>query len=132
MKTLTIAGLTLALLAGSALAEANAQATQPPASPPAAGQLSAPPPPGVTPPPLPPGGPQADMDDAGAPPAPPPPGGPGPRGNRPPPPPSTSAHFHLQRGDAMVDVKCAEVESMKACGDLALQMVDRLQATAKP
>jgi hypothetical protein len=32
----------------------------------------------------------------------------------------------------MVDIKCAEGESMKACGDLALQMVDRLQGIAKP
>jgi hypothetical protein len=129
MKTLTIAGLTLALFAGGALAEANAQAPQPAAGPPAAGQPPAPPP-GVAPPPPPPGGPQADMDDAGAPPPPPPPGAPAPRGIRPP-PPSNTAHFHLQRGDAMVDVNCAEGESMKACGDLALQMVDRLQGMTK-
>ena len=60
------------------------------------------------------------------------PGGPGPRGQRPPPPPpSRAAHFRLQRGDAMVDVKCADEEPMKVCADLALQMVDRLQ-TLKP
>ena len=82
------------------------------------------------PPPL--GGPEAGLDDMGAPP-PPPPGGPGPRGQRPPPPPpSRAAHFRLQRGDAMVDAKCADEESMKACAELALQMVDRLQTIAKP
>jgi hypothetical protein len=31
----------------------------------------------------------------------------------------------------MVDVKCADDEQMKACADLALQMVDQLQ-TLKP
>ena len=54
--------------------------------------------------------------------------GPGPRGQlarRP--PPARAAHFRLQRGDALVDVKCADEEPMKACADLALQMVDRLQ-----
>jgi hypothetical protein len=66
-------------------------------------------------------------------PPPPPPGGPGPRGNRPPPPPPfRAAHFRLQRGDAMVDVKCADDEQMKVCVDLTLQMVDRLQTMLKP
>jgi hypothetical protein len=32
----------------------------------------------------------------------------------------------------MVDVKCADEEPMKVCADLALQMIDRLQAMPKP
>ena len=63
-------------------------------------------------------------------PPPPPPGGPGPRGQRP--LPERAAHFRLQRGDALIDVKCADEEPMKACAELALQMVDRLQAPTKP
>jgi hypothetical protein len=66
------------------------------------------------------------------PPPPPPPGGPGPRGQRPPPLPERAAHFRLQRGDAMVDVKCADDEQMKVCADLTLQMVDRLETMLKP
>jgi hypothetical protein len=62
----------------------------------------------------------------GQPPSPPAPG------MAPPPPPERAAHFRLQRGDALIDVKCADEESMKACGDLALQMVDRLQALPQP
>ena len=133
MKTLMIAGLTAALLTGCTLAQANAQAPQPPAGPPPFAQPPAPPPPGAAPPPLP-AREDADADDAVAPPPPPPPGGPGPRGLRrpPPPPPPRAAHFRLQRGDAVVDVKCSDDEPMKACGDLALQMIDRLQVTAKP
>jgi hypothetical protein len=142
MKALLISGLTLALLTGGAFAQAGGQppappaqgavAPVPPAPPPAgiaAAQPSAAPLPGVQPPPPPPGGPEAGDDLDGPPP--PPPGGPGPRGQRPPPPPR-AAHFRLQRGDAMVDVKCADGEPMRACADLALQMVDRLQAMQQP
>jgi hypothetical protein len=142
MKTLLISGMTLALLTGGAFAQATAQ----PPAPPAAGAAAPPPPPpradgvaGARPPappapgaaaPPPPGGPDAEADDADGPPPPP---GPGPRGRRPPPPPpSKAAHFRLQRGDAMVEVKCADDEPMKLCADLALQMVDRLQAMARP
>jgi hypothetical protein len=74
----------------------------------------------------------AEGDDIDGPPPPPPPGAPGPRGQRPPPPPERAAHFRLQRGDVLVDVKCADQESMKTCADLALQMVDRLQTLSKP
>jgi hypothetical protein len=63
---------------------------------------------------------------------PPRPNGPGPQGHRPPPPPSKAAHFLLRRGDAIVDVKCADDEQMKVCADLTLQMVDRLQTMLKP
>jgi hypothetical protein len=56
-------------------------------------------------------------------------GGPGPDGRRmPPPPPPRGAHIHLQRGDLVLDVKCADDEPTKSCGDTALQMLDRVQA----
>ncbi len=132
MKRLMMAGVTLAFLAGGALA----QAAPPPAPPGQAGMrtplpptgtpLPAPAQPGMQPPP-PPGGPAAMMDDAGGPP-PPPPGGPGARRPPPPPPPSRAAHFHLEHGDTALDVKCADDEPMKACGDLTLQLLDKLQA----
>lgn len=85
-------------------------------------------------PPPPPGGPRPGPE-VGAPP-PPPPGdprrGPGPDGPPPPPPPppppSRAAHIVLERGDARLDVKCADDDSTKACADVALQMLDRLAA----
>ena len=135
MKKLMIAGLALAVLTGGALAQNAAPATPAVPAPVAAPEPKAPPPP------LP--GAEAAMDDAGpGTPPPPPPGGP--RGNRPPPPPpgafrgppppppSRAAHFRLERGDSALDVKCAEDEPMKACADIALQMLDRLQALPKP
>jgi hypothetical protein len=76
-------------------------------------------------------GPGAEVGDMNGPPPPPPPGGPAPRGLRPP-PPERAAHFRLQRGDALLDVKCADEEPMKTCADLALQMIDRLQTLSKP
>ena len=81
-------------------------------------------------PPPPPGGPRPGPE-AGAPP--PPPGdprrGPGPDGPPPPPPPpppSRAAHIVLQRGDARVDVKCADDDTTKACADVTLQMLEKL------
>ena len=56
---------------------------------------------------------------AGAPPAPPKP------------PHSKAAHFILQDGDALVDVKCADDESMKICADITLQILDKLVALPK-
>jgi hypothetical protein len=136
MKALLLSGLTLALLTGGALAQANGQPPAPPAPgmtaplPPAPGLAPPPPPPpGVAPAPM---GRGAEGDDIDGPPPPPPPGGPGPRGQRPPPPPERAAHFRLQRGDALVDVKCADEEPMRTCADLALHMIDRLQALSKP
>jgi hypothetical protein len=136
MKALLLSGLTLALLSGGALAQANGQPPAPSAPgmiappPPAPGLAPPPPPPpGVAPPPM---GPGAEAGDMDGPPSPPPPGAPGPRGQRPPPLPERAAHFRLQRGDALVDVKCADEEPMKTCADLALQMVDRLQTLSKP
>jgi hypothetical protein len=137
MKALLLSGLPLALLTGGALAQVSGQ----PSAAPALGMASPPPPPtpGLAPPPPPPPGvapppvgPGAEAGDMDGPPPPLPPGGPGPRGQRPSPPPEKAAHFRLQRGDALLDVKCADEEPMKACADLALQMVDRLQALPKP
>jgi hypothetical protein len=122
MKTLLISSLAFAMLAGGAWAE-----TPPPPPPGPAPGMKAPPPP-------PPGGPDA-MDEG--PDGPPPPPG-GPRGRRPPPPPppSKAAHFRIEHGDTVVDVKCADEEPAKTCGDFTLQLLDRVQtpapAPAKP
>ncbi|MEE7489076.1 hypothetical protein MOTC310_00690 [Methylobacterium oryzae] len=51
-----------------------------------------------------------------------------PDGPPPPPPPSRAAHIVLERGDARVDVKCADDDTTKACADVSLQMLDRLAA----
>jgi hypothetical protein len=134
MKALLLSGFVIALLTGGAFAQANGQPPTPPAPgmaappPPAPGLAPlSPPPPGVAPPPM---GPGAEAGDTDGPP--PPPAGPAPRGQRPPPPPERAAHFRLQRGDALLDVKCADEGPMKTCADLALQMVDRLQTLSKP
>jgi hypothetical protein len=105
---------TIALLSAAAILAASAAAAQP-----------APPPAGPRPGP-----------EAGAPP-PPPPGGPhgGPRGQRggpDAPPPPKAAHFRLERGDTALDVKCAADEPMRACADIALQLLDKLAALPAP
>ncbi len=138
MKRLMMTGLSLAVLTGAAFAQA---APPPPPAPPGQAGTRVPLPPTGTPlpapaqpgmqPPPPPGGSDAMMDDAGV--MPPPPGGPrggpaGPGTRRPPPPPSRAAHFHVQSYDTVLDVKCADDEPMKACGDLTLQLLDKLQA----
>ncbi|MDX7951212.1 hypothetical protein P7D22_08480, partial [Lichenihabitans sp. Uapishka_5] len=57
----------------------------------------------------------------------------GPQGHRPPPPPpSRAAHFRIERGDTGLDVKCADDEPMKSCADIALQLLDKIQALPKP
>ncbi|MBX5157989.1 hypothetical protein HJB86_28840 [Rhizobium sp. NZLR3b] len=137
MQRLLLSGLALAALAGTAFAQ------QPPAPPPAGAPPVAADPASPPPPPPPPasgdnepmtGGPDArpgdrpddrwhgsrgDMgfrDDRGF------------RGHRPPPPPpSKAAHFRIEDGDTRIDLKCAEDEPMKACADLLLQVMDRLQ-----
>jgi hypothetical protein len=48
------------------------------------------------------------------------------------PPPGKAAHFILQDGDAMVDVKCADDEPMKTCAEITLQILDKLVALPKP
>lgn len=78
--------------------------------------------------------------EAGAPPS-PPPGGrrPGPEAGAPPPPggsrrgpdappPPKGAHFRFERGDARINVKCADDEPMKACADITLQLLDKLSS----
>jgi hypothetical protein len=119
MKAVMISGLALTLLAGAALADT-------PAPPPP----DAPPAPGVrAPPPSPPGGPDA-MDEGPGGPLPPPVG---PHGRRPPPPPpSKAAHFRVEDGNIVIDVKCADDEPMKACADFTLQMLDRVRTLPKP
>lgn len=115
MRTLTLTALLVALGATAALA----QAPPPPPGGSAGARpgMDAPPPP----PPPPPGGPRGAMD------GPPPPPGMRP----PPPPPSKAARFRVEQGDMKVDVKCADDEPMKACGDIAIQMIDKI-ATPKP
>jgi len=44
------------------------------------------------------------------------------------PPPSKAAHFRLRRGDALIDVKCADDEPMKACVDAASVLLDKAAA----
>lgn len=83
--------------------------------------------------PPPPRGPRPGPEADAPPPPPPPPGGPrrGPDGPPPPPPPSKAAHFIFERGDARIDVKCADDEPTKACADTITQLLDKLQ-TMKP
>jgi hypothetical protein len=139
MKKLLVSGLALVLLTGGAFAQALPQ----PQPPPAAGAAAPPPPPpeglAATRPPAPPAPGLAPLPPPGEAESGPgdmgeelPPGGTGPQSHRPPPPPSKAAHFRLQRGGAIVDVKCADDEQMKVCADLTLQMVDRLQTMLKP
>ncbi|THF49323.1 hypothetical protein [Allorhizobium terrae] len=126
MKRYVMSALALAALTGTAFAQ------QPPAPPAPAG---APPAADAVMPPPPPGGP-ADPQDRAAPP-PPPPRGPegamGPRGHRPPPPPppSKAAHFRVEDGETKIDIKCADDEPMKACADILLQVIDRLNGPAQ-
>ncbi|WSG94125.1 hypothetical protein U8P76_15760 [Rhizobium johnstonii] len=134
MQRLLLSGLALAALAGTAFAQ------QPPA-PPSAGTPPAAAEPGSPPPPPSPStadddeqmtdrrdarpgdrpdyrwhGRRGDMGFRGF------------RGHRPPPPPpSKAAHFRIEDGNTRIDLKCAEDEPMKACADLLLQVMDRLQ-----
>lgn len=102
---------TAALLGATALLFATAAVAQPAPPPPDAPRGGS-----MAPPPPPPGGPRRGPD------APPPP---------PPPPPSKGAHFIVERGEARIDVKCADDEPMKACADITLQLLDKL-STLKP
>jgi hypothetical protein len=47
------------------------------------------------------------------------------------PPPSKGAHFRFKKGDAMVDIKCADDEPMKACVDAGSALLDKLMAAPK-
>lgn len=118
MNRLIASGLALALSTSAALAQAAAPGAPPP------------PPMGLRGPP--PGMPGAMIDDGQG--GPPPPGGM--RGMRPPPhAPSKAAHLHIEHGDTALDIKCPEDEPLKACADLTLQLLDKLQTlpmAAKP
>ena len=122
MKAFLTAALTLAMLTGGALAQAAAPSPAPAGMTPPPASAAPPPVSTRVPPPPPPSGPA--VADDGGPGAPPPEGA---RGHHPPPPPPKSAHIHLQHGDTMLDVKCADDEPMTSCADLTLKMLDRLQ-----
>ncbi|CAA2158688.1 hypothetical protein MBRA_03948 [Methylobacterium brachiatum] len=120
VRPLALAGAAALLLGTAAIAQ-----TPPPGGPRPGPEAGAPPPPpravpGAVPVrtgrPAAPGGPQR---------------GPGPDGPPPPPPPPKGAHFRLERGDTRIDVKCADEDSMKACADITLQLVDKL-GTLRP
>lgn len=127
MKLFLASSVALALMTGAVLAQTTpAPAGMTQAAPPVAVAPMADPD-GMAPPPPPPGGPRAggpgSMADRG-------PGGPeGRRG--PPPPPPRGAHIDLQRGDLRLNLQCAEGESTKTCADLALQMLDHVQAAPR-
>ena len=46
-------------------------------------------------------------------------------------PPSKAAFFHFQKGDARVDIKCAEDEGTKACIEGASALFDKLAPQPK-
>ena len=111
MRKYVLSILLMTALTGTAMAQ------QPPAPPPPA-----------------PGGPEhVNADRAG-----PPPVGPegdmGPRGHRPPPPPppSKAAHFRIEDGPKVIDIKCADDEPMKACADILSQVLDRMSGPMQP
>ncbi|MBY5620524.1 hypothetical protein [Rhizobium leguminosarum] len=133
MQRFLLSGLALAALAGTTFA-------QQPSAPPSAGTPPAAAEPGSPPPPPSPSAPDDDEQMTDRPDAPP---GDRPdyrwhgrrgdmgfrgfRGHRPPPPPSKAAHFRIEDRNTRIDLKCAEDEPMKACADLLLQVMDRLQ-----
>ena len=46
-------------------------------------------------------------------------------------PPSSAAHFRFRKDDALVDIKCADNESTKACTDAATALLDKLATQPK-
>ncbi|WP_026330749.1 hypothetical protein [Agrobacterium sp. 10MFCol1.1] len=107
MKKLVIAGAAFLIAAGSSFAQ---QPPPPPGPADAGSRADAPPPP----PPPGPGGPrEAGWRD-------------GPHGRRMPPPPSKAAHFRIEDGERKIDVKCADDEPMKACADIMMQLIDKM------
>lgn len=108
-RLLLLAGLTLSLAAGAAVAQDT-----PPPAPPAAGDAMTPPPP---PPPEGPRGPEEAMKGEKW--------HRGPEGRRPP-PPSKAAHYRVETDDVKIDLKCADDEPAKACADLLMQTIDKL------
>lgn len=122
MKTYILSAVALAALAGTAFAQ------QPPAPPPAGAPVPAVD--AASPPPAP--GSDAQPRDYAAPSSRGPEEGLGPHAHRPPlPPPSKAAHFRIEDGETKIDVKCADDEPMKACSDIVLSLMDRLEAPAR-
>ena len=117
MNKFIIAGTAFLLAAGSTLAQEPAPPPPPPATAQTEPMADAPPPP---PKPMP-NGPKDGGPRHG-----------GPRdGMRermmmPPPPPSKGAHFRIEQGETKIDIKCADDEPMKACGDLLMQLIDKI------
>jgi len=120
MKALLISSLAIAVLVGGAWAQTP---PPPPSAPSPSIGVAAPPPPPT-------GGPDAMNARPGV--SPLPAGGPRDPRTPPPPPPSRAAHFRIQHGDTFVEVKCADDEAAKTCADFTLQLLDRVQAPAKP
>lgn len=79
-----------------------------------------------------PGGPRPGQD-WGAPPPPPPPHGPHGRAEGPPPPPPPKGAFfrfaQTPNGTALAEVKCADDEPIKVCADVAMSLMDKLNAS---
>ena len=120
MKTALGAGLALALLAGTALAQTALQVPPPP--------------------------PPAGIDGPGTPQDPPPPPSPGDRGrslreggdmgrdrmwHRSVRPQSKAARFHIETSDVNVGIKCADDEPTKTCADFTLQLLDKLGSMSR-
>lgn len=47
-------------------------------------------------------------------------------------PPSRAAAFHIERGDISIGVRCAEQESMRACVDAAIALMDKANTMTTP
>ncbi|MFK0333832.1 hypothetical protein ACIQUB_22195 [Rhizobium sp. NPDC090275] len=126
MKRYILSAVALAALTGTAIAQ------QPPAPPAAGGPAPAVDTASPPPPPPAPGGPEGPGGDRAGPPPRGPEGDMGPRGHRPPPPPppSKAAHFRIENGQTVIDIKCADDEPMKACSDILSQVLDRLGVPA--
>ena len=41
------------------------------------------------------------------------------------------AHFRFRKGDAVVDIKCAEDEPMKACVEAGTALLDKIASQAR-
>ncbi|MBB3918330.1 hypothetical protein [Rhizobium fabae] len=128
MQRFLLSGLALAALAGAAFAQEPSAAPSSGAAPPPAADAGSPPPPPRDE--AMPDGSSRDRfafrghgwrGDMGL-----------YRGQHRGPPPSKAARFRIEDGDTRIDLKCAEDEPMKACADLLLQVMDRLQGPAQP
>ncbi|MFS2180193.1 hypothetical protein ACCC98_30280 [Rhizobium pisi] len=135
MQRFLLSGLALAALTGAAFAQEPSAPPPSGAAPPPAADAGSPPPPdaGAPPPPRDEAMPGASSRDRFA------FRGHGWRGDmgfypghHRGPPPSKAARFRIEDGDTRIDLKCAEDEPMKACADLLLQVMDRLQGPAQP